>query len=77
MSIMICSSCERKVDTDFHESHLIEGKEVCGACVDRADECPNWGSRSPKIGGVLRKTSEQTIAKHLCDYAGSPQKSAL
>jgi len=38
MSIIICTRCERRVDTDKEETDIINGREVCEDCSNEAAE---------------------------------------
>ena len=38
MSVIICESCGRQVDTDVEEIVLVSGKEICEPCSDGLDE---------------------------------------
>lgn len=34
MSIITCASCTCNVDTDFHESFVVQGAEFCASCYE-------------------------------------------
>ena len=42
MSIFICESCQKQIDSDFDGIEILCGEEVCQSCYDNYDPEPDY-----------------------------------